>query len=86
MIVRFVLDLFNNNGIFSFDFRFYPNKQKYNFEFTPKDIVKNGSFIEIPITTVKIPTFINIFFTFIRIIKYPDLESERKGSGTGEYL
>ena len=79
-------DLLNNNGNFSFDFKSYPNKQKYNFEFSPKDIVNTGSFTEIPITTVKIPALINIYFSFIRRIKYPDLESERKGSGTGDYF
>ena len=37
-----------------------------------------GSFLEIPITTVKIPALINIFFKIFRKIKYPDLESERE--------
>ena len=75
---------FNDNGIFSFDFRTYPNKTKYSFESSPKDIENTGSFLEIPITTVKILALINLFFKFLRKIKYPDLESERKGSGTGE--
>ena len=79
-------NLSNNNGFFSFDFRSYPDRLNYNFEFTPKDVVVSGSFIEIPITTIKIPSLINIYFTFKRIIKYPDLESERKGSGTGDYF
>ena len=76
---------FNDNGIFSFDFRSYPNKVKYSFESTPKAVENTGSFLEIPITTVKIPALINLFFKILRKIKYPDLESERKGSGTGEY-
>jgi hypothetical protein len=76
---------FNDNEIFSFDFRSYPNKAKYNFESTPKAIENNGSFLEVPITTVKIPALINLFFKILRKIKYPDLEDERKGSGTGEY-
>lgn len=75
----------NDNEIFSFDFRSYPNKAKYYFESTPKAIENNGSFLEVPITTVKIPAVINLFFKFLRKIKYPDLEDERKGSGTGEY-
>ncbi|HSL87950.1 MAG TPA: hypothetical protein VK870_01465, partial [Ignavibacteriaceae bacterium] len=79
-------DLVNDNELFSFNFKSYPNKQKYNFEFSPKDIVNTRSFTEIPITTVKIPTLINIYFSFIRRMKYPDLESERKGSGTGDYF
>jgi len=74
----------NYNGIFSFDFRFYPDEVKYNFELTPKDILKGGSFIEIPIATVKIPLLINLFFTLVRMIKYPHLESDRKGRGVGE--
>jgi GT2 family glycosyltransferase len=76
--------LFYDNRIFSFDFRFYPDKPKYNFELTPKDIVKAGNFIEIPITTVKIQVFTHIFLTFIRIIKYPYFESERKGISVNE--
>ncbi len=79
-------DLVNNNGIFSFDFRQYPNRRIYNFEFSAKELVDSGSFIEIPITTVKIPALVNIYFTFIRMIKYRNLEIERKGSGTGDYF
>lgn len=76
----------NNHGIFSFDFRSYPSKSEYNFEFTPKNISNNGTFIEIPITTVKISVVLNIFFTLLRLIKYSHLESERKGSSVGEYF
>jgi hypothetical protein len=79
-------DLVNDNELFSFNFKSYPNKQNYNFELSPKDIINTGSFTEIPITTVKIPALINIYFSFIRRMKYPDLESERKGSGTGDYF
>jgi hypothetical protein len=78
------LNSFNNHGDFSFNFRYYPNKSKYNFELTPNDLVSNGSFIEVPITTVKIPTLINIIFKLYRKIKYPNLESERIGIGTNE--
>lgn len=78
-------DSYNNNSVFSFDFRSYPNNAKYNFESSPKDIEENGRFVEIPITTVKIPALINFFFKILKKIKYPDLEIERKGSGTGEY-
>jgi len=78
-------NLFYNNRIFSFDFRSYPNSTKYRFESSPKDIEANGSFLEIPITTIRIPSFYNAFFTLLRIIKYPQLENEREGSGVGEY-
>ena len=77
--------LVNNNGDFSYDFLFYPTELKYGFEYTPQNKVETGRFTEVPITTVKIPRFLNIFFTLIRIIKYPSLESERKGTGAGEY-
>jgi len=74
----------NNNEIFSFDFRSYPNKISYYFEHTPQISQNDGYFLEIPITTIKIPGFINIFFKILRKFKYPNLESERKGFGTGE--
>jgi hypothetical protein len=73
------------NENFSFDFRYYPKKTNYNFEITPKDVLTTGQFTEIPITTVRVPAFINIFFTFLRKIKYPNLAEDRKGSGTSEY-
>jgi len=76
-------DLVNNNGIFSYDFRFYSHRPKYNFEFTPKDIAKEGNFIEIPITTIKLPGIRNVYYKFLRRIKYPSLENERKGFGVG---
>lgn len=79
-------DLVNDNEIFSFDFRSYPNESIYSFEYSPKQIVNSGSFIEIPITTIKIPALLNIYFTLLRILKYSHLESERKGSGTGDYF
>ncbi|HSW54547.1 MAG TPA: glycosyltransferase [Ignavibacteriaceae bacterium] len=79
-------NLENDNGVFSFNFNSYPVKQYYYFENTPKEITGLGSFIEIPVTTLKIPAFINIYFTFLRKLKYPSLESERKGRGVGEYF
>lgn len=79
-------NLSNDYDNFSFNFCSYPAKQKYNFDFSPKIIVNGAQFTEIPITTVKIPALINIYFTFLRIIKYPYLESERKGSSTGDYF
>lgn len=79
-------NLENDNGVFSFNFNSYPVKQYYYFDNTPKEIAGLGSFIEIPVTTLKIPALINIYFTFLRKIKYPSLESERKGRGVGEYF
>jgi hypothetical protein len=77
-------NLVNDDGVFSYDFRFYPNIQKYKFELSPKDNLSDGSFYEVPITTVKIPVFTNMLFILIRMLKYSNLEIERKGSGTGE--
>ncbi len=76
-------DLFNDHGIFSFDFRNYPNELKYNFEYSLKNNLKTGGFTEIPITTLRVPTFYNIIFKFIRKIKYSNLENERQGTGVG---
>jgi hypothetical protein len=79
------LNSFNNRGDFSFNFRSYPNKTQYNFELTPKDVVTTGSFLEVPITTVRIPAVTNILFKVFRRIKYPYLENERIGVGTNEF-
>lgn len=79
------LNSFNSHGDFSFNFRSYPNKTQYKFELTPKDLVTTGSFLEVPITTVRIPALINIFFKLFRRIKYPHLENERIGVGTNEF-
>lgn len=77
--------LHNPSFISSYDFRFYPNKTKYNFDSTPKIITDNGKFIEIPITTIHLSIFRNIFYKFVRRIKYPFLEKERRGIGLGAY-
>ena len=59
------LNSFNNRGDFSFNFRSYPNKTQYNFELTPKVLVTTGSFLEVPITTVRIPALINILLNYL---------------------
>jgi hypothetical protein len=73
--------LYYKYGIYSYDFRYYPLNQKYNFATTPKIIVDDGNFIEIPITTINLPLFRNIYYKFLRKIKYTSLENERKGLG-----
>lgn len=77
--------LYNDNDIFSYDFRNYPTAKKYNFDRSPGIITEIGSFTEIPVTTIRIPAVMNLFFTILRKLKYPNLESERKGSGSAEY-
>ena len=76
--------LYNPNGISSYDFRLYPNKNKYNFDSTPKVISNDGKFIEIPITSIQLPWLRNIFYRFVKRIKYSNLDLERKGKGIGE--
>lgn len=75
--------LYNKNGIYSYDFRYYPLNPKYNFAATPKIIVDEGSFIEIPITTIKLPLFRNLYYKFLIRVKYSTLDDERKGIGAG---
>ena len=76
-------DFSNNNEIFSFDFKSYPKRIYYRFDTSLKNINEQGKFIEIPIWTVKIPIYRNLIFTAIRKLKYPQLESSRKGEGSG---
>lgn len=76
--------LFNKSGTSPYDFRLYPSKLKYNFNSTPKVTVGHGDFIEIPITVIKLPSILYLYFKFIRKIKYPSLENNRKGFGVGD--
>jgi len=78
------LEMFNYNELFSYNFIKYPRQSFYRFEDSLTKVIDKGKFIEIPITTVKIPVLINILFTFLRRVKYPNLESRRSGSGSGE--
>jgi len=75
--------LYNPSKVSTYDFRFYPNKTKYNFDSTPKIITDNGKFIEIPIATIHLSIFRNILFKFVRRTKYHSLEKERPGVGVG---
>jgi hypothetical protein len=76
--------VYNSNEVSPYDFRYYPTKTKYNFNLTPKMILDEGDFIEIPITSIKISTIRNIYYKLLRRIKYPSLENERKGIGVGD--
>ena len=79
-------ELYNPRMISFYDFRSYPKQSKYYFDSTPKIITDNGKFIEIPITTIRLSVFRNIFYKIIRRIKYPSLEKKRKGHGLGGSL
>lgn len=76
-------DFSNDNHMFSFDFSNYPTEDIYRFDSTLKKTNDEGEFVEIPITTVKIPVLKNLIFTVIRKLKYPNLENARKGIGSG---
>lgn len=73
--------MFNENNISPYDFRSYPERNKYRFDNSPKEISGTGGFIEIPVTTIKITGLRNTYYKFIKKLKYPNLESERKGTG-----
>ncbi|MBS4034559.1 MAG: hypothetical protein KGZ85_08850 [Ignavibacterium sp.] len=75
--------LTNDNEIFSFNFIGYPDNNSYKFDVSPKMAADNGKFLELPITTVRIPAYKNLIFTVIKKIKYPHLEKGRKGIGSG---
>jgi hypothetical protein len=74
----------NKNSVNGYNFRNYPVSNRYNFSNSPGEISENGKFTEIPVTTLKITVFNNILFSLIRRLKYPDLESRRMGTGSGE--
>jgi len=73
--------MYNSNGLFSYNFINYPNQCNYRFEDNLAVINETGKFIEFPIATLKISVFMNLIFTIIRRIKYPNLESKRAGTG-----
>ena len=72
-------------GFNSFDFRNYPLKLKYNFDTSPRFIVDDGIFTEIPITTIKLPLLRNIYYKLLGRIKYSTLKNEKKGTSAGVY-
>ncbi|MDP2364678.1 MAG: hypothetical protein Q8M94_13025 [Ignavibacteria bacterium] len=73
--------LYNENKSSPYDFRSYPADSKYLFDSTPKFKTENGTFIEIPVTTIKLSGFRNFYYKVLRKVKYPSLEAERKGGG-----
>ena len=73
-----------DNLINGYDFRNYRVHKSYRFNNSPAESAEDGEFTEIPITTVRIPAHKNLFYSLIRRIKYPDLESGREGTGSAE--
>ena len=67
------------HGDFSFDFRNYPRRPNYKFNHSPRFIEESGHFLEVPISSVKIPFTLNIYYKILRRIKYSHLKSATKG-------
>lgn len=76
-------NLKNYNKQFSYDHTDYPDKTLYYFSSEPSIIDNRGDFIEIPIKTIRLNVFTNLFFTVLRKFKYPLLEINRLGTGAG---
>ena len=74
----------NDNEIFSYDFQNYPRLRYYKFSEDPKKATSGGYFTEIPIQTIKIPVHMNLYFAFLRNIKYKNLYSRLMGTGSGQ--
>ncbi len=73
--------LFSTSTISEYDFRNYPKQQVYKFNNTPKFIDAKGAFTEYPIRSIEIGGFANLYFKFLRRLKYPKLEVGRIGTG-----
>ena len=74
----------SNNPVNGYDFSDFPAQSYYHFTDSPSEFSGRGKFIELPVTTLSIPILKNIIFTFIRRLKYPDLESGRMGTSSSE--
>jgi hypothetical protein len=72
----------NKNSVNAYDFINYPEEILFHFSKSPSRSDISGKFLEIPITTIKIPILKNILFALIRLLKYRNLESERTGTGS----
>lgn len=73
-----------DNSVNGYDFRNYPEHNYYHFTNSPLESSNDGMFTELPVTTLSIPVIKNILFTLLRRLKYPELESGRMGTGSGE--
>ena len=74
------------NQVFSFDFVNFPKKNFYRFSDDPSINTVGGKFIELPIKTINIPPKYNLYFTYLRHVKYKKLKSEVKGTGAGKTI
>jgi len=76
-------NLSNDNNVFSYNFNNYPDLIKYNFKESPSKVNKEGGFLEIPVKTIYINRYRNLFYLILRRLKYKNLEINRKGTGAG---
>lgn len=74
----------DNNPVNGYDFKNYPDFNYYHFSNSPSEISNSGKFTEFPVATLHIPVLRNIFFTLVRRLKYPNLESGRMGTGSAD--
>lgn len=72
--------LYDSGGFTSFDYKLYPKKTFYRFENSPSEETENGSFIEVPITTVKIDPLHNFYFRILERTRYKSLNSNLAGT------
>jgi hypothetical protein len=73
----------NDNEMFSYNFLNYPRLTSYKFSQEPKVVEDAGIFTEVPVTTVRIPVHLNLYFTLLRNLKYRNLNKQVKGTGSG---
>ncbi len=69
------------NGSSSYNFHGYPESSNYKFENDPSIPNNKGIFTEVPITSIQIPTLRNIYFKYLFLKKYSDLNKNNIGRG-----
>lgn len=71
----------SDNKLYFYDFTNYPNKKSYNFSTQLNEIDEKGEFTELPIKTIKIKPYQNLYFKILRKLKYRNLNKDIKGEG-----
>lgn len=78
--------IYDSGGFTSFDYKLYPKKTFYRFENSPSEEAENGSFIEVPITTVKINPLHNFYFRILERTRYQSLNSNLAGTSLNSFI
>lgn len=78
--------VYDSGGFTSFDYKLYPKKTFYRFENSPSEETENGSFIEVPITTVKIDPLHNFYFRILERTRYKSLNSNLAGTSLNSFI